>query len=360
MEGKNGKRGRSRKTGRKNSTSQSGLLLFSLSLSLSGAALWGLKMTKTRTCDVHALYPISGRWSSESRQDDFFSTPCCGWDAGAIPDTRCQTRARIPDILYPDVSVVSASVSGGSIAFVGGNGCSCPNVRPVSWKPAGCQLPDFDPDHFCALLRDNGKLLFVGDSTMHQFYASVNNAVWTRCPEHIGFGHSDTLLGARNFGVLNRGKHWKEYLAEFNPTFLVMSTGAHYTNTSDFVKVLKELKKDVSELPAGVHTFWRTQNPAGCVETDDIAKFNSLLDEDSIRYGHDKTIERDAITADIFQGSPIKYIDVRPLYLAGIDARPNHANGKLDCQHFCINSHGPMGLLPRLMQNAIAQVVPQD
>lgn len=49
-------------------------------------------------------------------------TTFCGWDAGAVPDTRCQTRARIPDILYPDVSGVSASVSGGSIAFVGGNG----------------------------------------------------------------------------------------------------------------------------------------------------------------------------------------------------------------------------------------------
>ena len=320
------------------------------------AVLWGLKKTtKMHMCDVHSLHPISGHWSSESWQDDY-SIPCCGWDAGAIPDSRCQTQDRISDILYPDVSVVSASISGGRIAFVGGNGCSCRDVRPVSWKPDSCQLPDFDPDHFCALLQDHGKLLFVGDSTMHQFYAAVNNAVWSMCPEHVGFGHSDTLV-ARNFGVLNRGKHWKAYVAEFRPKFLVLSTGAHYTSTSDFVEVLEGLKKDISELSArGVHTFWRTQNPAGCVETDDVTKFNSLLDEDSIQYGHDKTIERDAVTADVFRGASIKYIDIRPLYLAGINARPNHANGKRDCQHFCINSHGPMGLLPRLMQNALRQV----
>ena len=44
------------------------------------------------------------------------------WRAPQSLDTRCQTRARIPDILYPDVSGVSASVSGENIAFVGGNG----------------------------------------------------------------------------------------------------------------------------------------------------------------------------------------------------------------------------------------------
>jgi hypothetical protein len=285
---------------------------------------------------------IEGRWATlpPALRIDIF--PCCGWDESAIPNIECNAYEHI--FQYTS-SIVSAKTKH-QLSEVGGNGCACSNMTAKQWLPDKCHLPFFEPPRFCELLEKSGKMLLIGDSTMQQFYAIVSNFVMSYCPEWVGFGLSDTLVG-REFGVLNRGQTWKKYVLEFDPKWVVLSTGAHFKNTSDFFEVLLEVKRDFQEMKH-INFLWRTQNPAGCVNATTLEEYNSFLDAKAIDYGYHKLIERDILTLNAFANTNIKYIDVRPLFLSGGDAHINN-----DCQHFCINSYGPMGLLPRLLLNAM-------
>ena len=119
-----------------------------------------------------------------------------------------------------------------------------------TWTPNECTLPAWDAASFCRAL-DGRRILFVGDSTMHQTASTLRALVWeavrregsgnasasttassqakaqlVQCVDHIDFALSDTLV-RHNFGVMNRGEYWLEPVARFKPDIVVVSVGAH-------------------------------------------------------------------------------------------------------------------------------------
>ena len=163
------------------------------------------------------------------------------------------------------VPAPSACRSIPSRAHVGG-GCGCQARARVeracvggdvvlphehwTWTPNECTLPPWNAASFCRAL-DGRRILFVGDSTMHQTASTLRALVWeavrqeesgnasasttassqakaqlVQCMDHIDFALSDTLV-RHNFGVMNRGEYWLEPVARFKPDIVVVSVGAH-------------------------------------------------------------------------------------------------------------------------------------
>ena len=223
--------------------------------------------------------------------------PCCSWDFPASNPAWCEDR--------PSVAVMKGEElqrgrpDRGSAS--GGFACTCSRSalgqapRELLWEPTGCLLGQkWNASRFCELLSGR-KLMFIGDSTMQQTFASVASAVtwWYHrangggaddakapgalrdegraasvamsCAAQLSYGKSDTLVG-RELGRLNRGRAWHEWVTAERPALVVLGAGAHVYGVHNFSTVLREVAGRIHAFP---HTrvLWKTQQPGGCAAT---------------------------------------------------------------------------------------------
>lgn len=324
---------------------------------------WPLLLSQPRpsrlpSCKIGQHFP--GVW--EKLSDDSHQVglgwPCCGWDN--------RDWERFKDCGNATSGVEGISGNGpaftpnDSYAKVGGHGCSCDaNMISARWVPKHCELKSWDKVTFCTLLR-NRKMLFIGDSTMQQTAATVMNAVYGNCHRSMAFGISDTLVG-RSFGAMNRGKSWSVWVQEFNPDIVVLSTGAHIHNFTDFSSLLHEVYGNFS-LFANSTFIWKTQNPGGCDNKMQSELNNEFWQNysghgDVKRFGWDEFLDRDVHAIQFFSRTPVPILDVRPLYMR-TDAHPGSYPDTAtyrDCLHFCCHSKGPLHLIPILLHHTLME-----
>ena len=218
-----------------------------------------------------------------------------------------------------------------SLAFSGGHSCACGGWRDELVYRDTTLPSRWNATLFCELL---GKqtMLFVGDSTMQQTASALMSSVTFyggACARQLTFAPADTLVG-RDFGVLNRGRHWADWVRELRPTILVLSVGAHLAeakiNDSTFENLLREILSEYSQSFApSMSLVWRTQFPGGC-EPPRVEKHN---------YARFPQWDAEAFELVLSHGGQV--LNLTALYSrpeAHIGSRPSSPYPQ-DCLHFC-------------------------
>ena len=239
--------------------------------------------------------------------------------------------------------------------------------RKYDWVPSACDLPIFDPDRFCDLL-GNKTLLLVGDSTMHQTAALLENAIPGRqCLDRVAFGMSDFLATTSR---AERGASWDDHVSKLAPDIAILSTGPHWAvqwSEASYVAALRNVSTGLRRFPRTLFA-WKTLNPAGCgtaplpggtnvsawLRSPEVLATNPHWHKD--QYVHYPRL--DALALDVFSGR-VPVIDVSPLYLRpdshqGSSTYAHSACAKLsqcDCLHFCTDGTSALTLVPDLILN---------
>ena len=133
---------------------------------------------------------------------------------------------------------------------MGGRGCSCEFFND-EYEWASPFLPQtFNPVDTCRLL-GNRTALFIGDSTMDQTASTLMSSLQPgKCQGQVMYGSSDTLVG-RSFGVMNRGKIWKDWVNEVMPDITIVTVGAHLkTDDASYLGLVDEVLSDMVEMKA--------------------------------------------------------------------------------------------------------------
>lgn len=277
------------------------------------------------------------------------SFPCCGWDGNDYQN-------------LGDVCVDSPFYM-----HSGGNSCSCDaqdgrftvNRREkYVWAPQNCKLVPWDAHNFCTILA-NREVILVGDSTMQQAAATIGNMVKgygedpidPKCSDQISFFHSDTLVN-KKYSYFNRGKHWEEYINDFNTTLsaiVVLSAGPHIPTRTNFTEVLMKVEEGIHRIRRsypGVSFMWKTQ-PAGhggCTKYTE--PLSQKQDTGQQEYNHGIFGDFDNMAAALFLDkikAPLLNLD--PLFYRA-DAHPGD-----DCLHLCIP--GPLDLAGILLHHML-------
>lgn len=277
--------------------------------------------------------PTSGQWVDSGSKFTAVDPPCCSWDPGPgginngagfqkSPARRAaasvdRTRARsLSAPLVCSMDTIYGPLYNGALhgqSFFGddallmpsgGLGCRCgagraADIQRFEWTPHACSIPAWDAGAFCRAL-GNRSILWIGDSTGGQLSAAVHNFVaWGGggCAHRFTHEPSDTLTG-RNYGVMNRGRRWVEYVRELaaagaRPDIVILGAGPHIAseraagtqagNVSDdagvagtdaFRQVLEMTWKDFQDSGWGdgdrpLRLVWRTSLGAGCLVSGD-------------------------------------------------------------------------------------------
>ena len=241
--------------------------------------------------------------------------------------------------------------------------CECPSfVDEYEWTSPQLSTP-FSADHTCELL-GNQTVLFIGDSTSQQAASTLMNAlVPASCQTQIFSALSDTLIGCQ-YGAMNRGKRWNEWVEELNPDIVVLSVGAHVSKGHDAYylgiidMVLHEMEAMQQEKP-NIKFVWKTQSPGGC--TNDIvspqnATHAFVMSEANHRYNYGRMPNRDQLLLSRLQMLNIPYLDLRMLYSRS-DAHvssPYPSNAQNDCLHMCIP--GPLEVIAPLFEELLVRL----
>ena len=209
----------------------------------------------------------TGAWHSlhgdEARAALDPSPPCCGEHVERLD--ACKPSGRLTDWYSHACTCSGLSRNGTRLAR---------GSHVYQWRPSRCQLLPWNATRFCERLGSR-RLLFLGDSTMRQHHATLFNMIafdkHAHCAEEVSFVPSDTITMAA-FGRLNRGFPIRKVLAGISPPMrrrppydvVVLSTGAHIVNDTDFESVLGYVTSEVPSAFPRVRLIWKTQHPAGC------------------------------------------------------------------------------------------------
>ena len=157
--------------------------------------LWLVLIALMPGCSSMLLPVCDGAGQNDGAWEEVFRTPedklpCCGvheprWNEQqnqCFRDAHCRTLRLVEEEH---------------------RGCTCSSAKSFEWRPRHCRLVEWDSSHFCSVLGER-RLLMVGDSTMHQHFVVLHNAiVWgaallanassSDCESQLGFEFSDTL-----------------------------------------------------------------------------------------------------------------------------------------------------------------------
>mmetsp|Transcript_70616 Transcript_70616/g.117262 ORF Transcript_70616/g.117262 Transcript_70616/m.117262 type:complete len:331 (-) Transcript_70616:407-1399(-) len=284
------------------------------------------------------------------------SPPCCSWDSAEYTDPNyCETstegvQAAVRAAFEMGPLIFRATPR--KLALVGSNACSCSASRDpllsMEWVPSECALRDWDAAAFCRSLRGR-RILFVGDSIMHEIASVVMNSVaWDearnrstrRCSRQIIFGMSDTLV-ARKMGAQNRGEHWLTWVGAVQPDIVVLSASAHIYGYGNYTAVIDEVVREAN-LRSHLKLIWVTSPPGGCGARPLV----QLPGGSGLPFQWGEFIARDTYSRAYFSrrslASKFKLLDLEPLHYR-VDA---HVSSE-DCLHLCIP--GPLEIVPRLL-----------
>lgn len=211
-------------------------------------------------------------------------------------------------------------------------------------------------------------MLLVGDSTMHQTAALLENAIPGRqCLDRVAFGMSDFLATTSR---AERGASWDDHVSRLAPDIAILSTGPHWAvqwSEASYVAALRNVSAGLRRFPRTLFA-WKTLNPAGCgtaplpggtnvsawLRSPEVLATNPHWHKD--QYVHYPRL--DALALDVFSGR-VPVIDVSPLYLRpdshqGSSTYAHSACAKLsqcDCLHFCTDGTSALTLVPDLILN---------
>ena len=235
--------------------------------------------------------------------------------------------------------------------YVGEHGCNCDkfegrdslNAREkYFWKPKSCSLVQWNASRFCELLGPR-RILFVGDSTQAQTFATLTNLIHAAdlgnasCNHQITFGRCNVLI----YG-LKGGKNLQEWVKiAGKPEILIVTAGAHLHDLGDMYSVQDHIKTHFSQIREAYGTqnisiLWKTQNPGhvGCTVEKQPQKVvpNNTYGPDKWDWLLHPTFDAIARNYSFIHG--YKVLDMSPVYL-----RPDSHSGIYwhdDCLHYCI------------------------
>lgn len=374
--------------------------------------------------------PTIGRWVDSGSKFADVDPPCCSWDPGPgginngagykAPRSAALTSSSralsAPSDARPVCSMDTIygplyngaqhgqSFFGRDALLMpsGGLGCRCGVVRAAviqrfEWTPDSCSLPAWDSGAFCRAL-GNRTVLWIGDSTGGQLSAAVHNYVaWGGggCAHHFVHEPSDTLTG-KNYGVMNRGKRWIEYVGELaakgaRPDIVILGAGPHIAsirgrapaatlsgNSSDadsvivgtpaFIEVLETTWKDFKDSGWGegdhpLRLVWRTSLGAGCLVSGDALVplpkpprdtdgHWAHIDATQNPYNYREMEEWDEVAIKFWrEREGVQVLDLTPLW-----QRPDAMVGSgtvkpWNCVHTCMP--GPLRLGGRVLLNLL-------
>lgn len=143
--------------------------------------------------------------------------------------------------------------------------------KTFEWKPAAnCRFPDFSPEEFCSLNK-NQTVAFIGDSLMMEQYSALVHVMGVR-----DFNEEDTYIanGPMEFTfqvcdnqttLFFRRNEWfrgySQVMAKVRPNTIVANRGAWYRPDSQVLSRLEPNLKFTQKWEGGVHFIWKTTVP---------------------------------------------------------------------------------------------------
>ena len=128
----------------------------------------------------------------------------------------------------------------------GGAKRACQGMEQTySWQPTNCHVPTWDAHRFCQVLAGR-RLVFTGDSVMHQYAMVVMNAValgGANCSESLFYANSNTLMP---IDLPNRTSElpWNVTVATVKPEVVIMNTHAHVWGAERFQQIVRDVAAD--------------------------------------------------------------------------------------------------------------------
>jgi hypothetical protein len=284
-----------------------------------------------------------GNWKLHNKSHHR-TVPCCSWDerlVGLNSEEYC-----IPSEFVKNNQSGYAGPARG-LAYSGGHSCACSDSE-YEYVPDSCVLAEWNASVFCGLLGARN-VLFIGDSTMEQTASALMSSVVFgsgHCQSQLTFVPGDTLI-ATHLGVLNRGQHWMDSVAQYQPDIVVLSTGGHIARdqpSGTFEAIVDSVIAGHAQRFPRVKLIWRSQFPGGCRDRPLVRRPNrTSLDtwrafaaSEGVGFNYLNLSEWDLYARDRFFHHNQHFLDLSPLYLrpdAHVGSRVSWASG--DCLHFC-------------------------
>jgi len=309
-------------------------------------------------CKPNEIMP--GKWVRQNLTEKLYVS--CGKETNDWQDPEinqyCTTEGRISN----DIDRGPKE----NLTIVGGHASVCDEMDKTRlipsqreqyiWQPDNCQLMKWDARLFCKLL-GNRNLMFFGDSTMQQTFASfINRINWGK--DRAYCAHQLTFAVA--FGISlpyeKELERWDRIILLHNPDIIVAGFGGHFTRFGDnmgpfnhTVRALYQLLNHTAHIrnESRLHFIWKTNNP-GHVLCDDYTEPTNYYPHqspelDKYKWGYfpkyDEIYENFRSTQyfGMFKNSTL---NMEPLYFrpdahAGKRAWDWHRTFGGDCLHLC-------------------------
>ena len=270
--------------------------------------------------------------------------------------------------------------------FEHSSGCACdehdgtietPNkIEKYEWVPNNCTLRPWNATDFCRVLGDR-LILMVGDSTMHQTFATLSSMVNEGdggCLKQLTFGIAHLLIKQAREQI---GASLIDHITNHVPLpdIVILTVGAHCADVGDLFTVwdthtvgLRDVMQSIRESAwrlvgkeHDIQYIWKTQNPGhiNCTTTTDplpdpqVIKPDDPLDK--FHWANHK--QYDDLSKQWAREEGMEVLDMSPLAYRG-DAHPSlntlllHKAADRDCLHYCIP--GPLNLFSILLYNMLA------
>eukprot|EP01039_Chlorochromonas_danica_P001001 gene1002-1087_t len=319
---------------------------------------------------------LPGRWVFRNLTEKLYVS--CGQFANDFLDPEIKDECN--GTHYHDAEMVGPQTK---LTLITSHGSACDELDKTRWKPSlreqyyweadQCEMLAWDPELFCRLL-GRRKILFIGDSTMQQTFASFVNMInWrqnrTMC--------SDQLSISRIMGFFQPYDEelamWNGRLERLQPDMVMIDFGPHYTLRGGHDSLFNESvhkmlrmfnhtqteRRKIGKRP--LKMIWKTINP-GHVDCDkytgpSYSYFNDT-DWSKDRFKWQYFNEYDAFYQNIIQHPHYAHLK-DSLSLLNVDMlhfRPDSHPGRRawdwirsrggDCLHFC--SPGALDTIPIL------------
>lgn len=189
----------------------------------------------------------SGIWVRDPNKKHFASICCAMWKVEH--PNECGTE---PMPLGPYESYQERTIF---LAHTDKRWCKCTEHFHDEYTWVDDNLPQFDATQTCHKL-NKGRVLMIGDSTLHQSAATLMNALFPAgCQTQLTTMYGDTFVGV-SMGGYNRGINWvvcvKWHFTNTSESGIVILTaGAHVNNCSNFDIVMNyviEGSKDIKQI----------------------------------------------------------------------------------------------------------------
>ena len=302
---------------------------------------------------------IVGEWVHVGPSRTFAAPVCCARDPNL--------RKELGQLEVCDTAIQSDLFFSGSPSYPqqisARHACTC-ELFNDEYEWTSPLLPQtFNPVDTCRLL-GNRTALFIGDSTMSQAASTLMSSLQPgKCQAQVMYGSSDTLVG-RSFGVMNRGKTWKDWVNEVMPDITIVAAGTHVkTDDASYLGLVDEVLGDMLEMKSRhprMKFAWKTQQPGGCtceiLSPKDVNVAAHTTEHTRDIHNYDKFYHRDLLLLDRLNRANIPYMDMRMLYSRS-DAHVSsiresrYGEWRIDCLHLC--SPGPLDVVGRLFHHLL-------